>query len=411
MFAFAPSLLMASWNPVRFDQFNYFTTNFTATPQTSFTSGMNQTGTGSFLLRTNDGGTTWDSINFIPSLTSVYVNKIFFTDVNNGFAGGSNNSFQSLLSTTDNGTTWNDITPDPTSTIHTTSISFIDPLQGYMSGLTVLYKTFDGGQTWTNIPITFEIASIHFTDMNNGFVCGTENNAAAVLKTTDGGQTWSNVLSVINPFMFVSAMQKVQIINSNVVYTSIQYSNQIFKTNDGGATWDTITLAQITSIQDYDFIDANEGHLVSTMGEIFRTTDGGTTWTLEYSVAGGVYGPSVYLNSLSFSGTTGYVCGSNGLIKKYTLEITGINESQPPTNVSLFPNPVISGDAIIIAGMDGEFTLELINNIGQVVFFQQGSTYGETHQLQLANNIIEGIYFINIRNKNKSVQKKIVVCK
>lgn len=406
--ALAPSLLMAAWNPVRFDEYNYFTANFTPTPQTSFVSGINQTGTASFLMRTNDGGTTWDSISFSGSLSSVNIAKISFTDVNNGFAGGSNNNLQSLISTTDNGTTWIDITPDPTSTIFTNSISFINPQQGFVSGQTVLYKTFDGGLTWTNIPIAFEITSIHFTDMNTGYVCGTENNAAAVIKTTDGGQTWSTLLSVVNPFMFVNAMQKGEIINSNILFSSLQYSNQIYKTIDGGNTWDTITLAQIFSIQDYDFINANEGHVLSSMGELFRTIDGGLTWTLEYAVAGGVYGPSVFLTSISFAGTTGYVCGSSGLIKKYTVEVTGINESTNNININLYPNPVAKGNQLSITGISGTYEVEIHNIHGQSVLQQLEST-DDIMFLNIADDLASGVYTINIRNNEMVVQRKFIV--
>lgn len=407
--ALAPSSLLAAWNPVRFDEFNYFTSNFTPTPQTSFVSGINPTGTGSFLMRTNDGGLSWDSISFIGSLTSAIINKIYFTDVNNGFAGGSNNNLQSLMSTNDNGTTWIDITPDPTSTAITNSISFIDPLQGYMSGPTVLYKTFDGGLTWTNIPVNFEIASIHFIDMNNGFVCGTENNEAVVYKTSDGGGTWSNELTVSNPFMFVSAIQKVDVINANVAFSSLQYFNNIYRTVDGGNTWDTITISQIYSIQDYDFINANEGHVLSTMGELFRTVDGGLTWTLEYAVAGGAYGPSVFLTSLSFAGSTGYVCGSSGLIKKYTVEITGISDNDINDVINMYPNPVQRGNQISISGISESCVVEIHNVQGQVLFKQQFVKNDEELLLPVSYNLSAGLYTVNIINNNGIMQKKLIV--
>lgn len=403
-----PSFLMAAWNPVRFDQFNYFTSNFTPAPQTSFVSGINSTGTGSFLMRTNDGGLTWDSINFTGNLSTSIVNKMYFTDINHGFAGGSKNSFQLLMTTTDNGTTWTDITPDPTSQVITNSISFIDPLQGYVSGSTELYKTFDGGNSWINLPVTFEIASIHFTDMNTGFACGTENNAGVVNKTTDGGLTWNNMLSVSNPFMFVSSMQKVEVINSNVVYSSLQYSNNIYRTSDGGNTWDTITIAQIFSIQDYDFIDENEGQVLSTMGEIYRTIDGGLTWTLEYTVAGGVYGPSVFLTSISFAGTTGYVCGSNGLIKKYTIETTGLSNNLTDT-IKMYPNPVQKGNQISISGMPESCVVEICNVRGQVILKQQFGSTNEDVVLTISNNFSEGLYTVTMISNTSTTKKLLVV--
>ncbi len=410
MFATLPTALTAQWNMVRFDEYNYFNKAFTALPQTVFVSGMNS-GPGSFIMRSNDGGLTWDSIPFSGLLSSATVLDLNFTDTDHGFAGGLNNTNQVLMATSDNGSTWTDITPDPNSALAVNSISFLDPLQGFASTESTLYKTTDGGATWINTPLAFTVVKIAFTGMADGFACGTENNLAAVLKTTDGGLTWNNLLSVSNPFMTIGSMSKVDVVNSNVVISSLQYSNKLFKTVDGGLSWDTISITPIFSIQDFDFISANQGHVLSTMGEIYGTVDGGLTWNLEYAVAGGVYGPSVFLNSLSFSGTTGYVCGSNGLIKRFTPESTGLGESSSFENLSVFPNPVGRNTSVSILGLTGEFTLELTDPIGKIILHQQFNSAGELIQLPVGNNAANGIYTLNIRNNNKSLQKKIVVCK
>src|SRR5688572_4737808 len=377
LLAILPQLVSAQWSQVRFDDYNFFTRVATATPTDAIVTGADPSGVGSFILRTNNGGTTWDSIVVNDPTNTYTLSELYFTDVNNGFAGGINNNFQALLKTLDNGSTWTEITPDPALLLPINVISFVDPLNGYVSDENILYKTNDGGATWVNTVPGFGMKDVVFSDMTNGYACGESIPNAVVMKTNDGGQTWSTLLSTTFPFFSTSSMQKLDVVNPDVVYCSGMYMNTLYRTIDGGVTWDTITMTQIWGIQDYDFINLNEGHVLSTMGEIFGTTDGGQTWTLEYSVAGGAYGPSVFLVSISFAGTTGYVCGSSGLIKKYTEGTTGIETPATTNDISIYPNPVSGNGVLTFEGFfnlaqgspQKNFMMEIYNQTGQRVIY------------------------------------------
>ncbi|MBL0339817.1 MAG: T9SS type A sorting domain-containing protein [Bacteroidetes bacterium] len=408
--ASVPQVLTAQWNMVRFDEYNNFNKAFTASPQTAFVGGTNMTGPGSFLLRTNDGGTTWDSINFSTSLATTNLYHMSFTDVNNGFIGGINNNNQILMSTTDNGSTWNTITPDPSSSLPIISISFINQLEGFASNESEIFKTTDGGVTWVANPSPLIVNTIAFTDMFTGFAGGTTGTLASVFKTTDGGQTWSNLIATTNAQSFVNAMKKLDVINSNVIYSSLEYSNKIFKTSNSGLTWDTISISPINTLQDFDFINATDGHALSSMGEIYGTTDGGLTWNFEYAVSGGVYGPSVFLSSLSFSGTTGYVCGTSGLIKKFTDGTTGMtNGNSILEQVTLFPNPTAKGNEISMSGMEGNYTIEIVNSVGQLVVKQDLYAEGSNSVHKIMPILSSGIYSVSLFNGHECEILKLVV--
>ena len=404
LLALLPQLASAQWSMVRFDEYNFFNRVVTATPDDAIVAGADPSGIGSFILRTNNGGSSWDSIVVNSPLNTYTISELFFTDVNNGFAGGINNNFQSLLKTSDNGSTWNEITPDPALILPINVISFVDPLNGFVSDETNLYKTIDGGTTWASSVPGFGLKDLVFSDMTHGYACGESIPNAVVMKTNDGGQTWTNMLSTAFQFFTSSSMQKLDVVNPDVVYCSGMYTNTIFRTIDGGISWDTITMSQIWGIQDYDFISMNEGHVLSTMGEIFGTTDGGQTWTLEYAVAGGAYGPSVFLVSISFAGTTGYVCGSNGLIKKYE-STTGIETPGASDLFSFYPNPVSENGVLNIAGVDGKYDLQIYNQTGQLVISRDQMEAGETLKLNLSS----GIYSIMITQNESRFNKKLVV--
>jgi Secretion system C-terminal sorting domain len=162
----------------------------------------------------------------------------------------------------------------------------------------------------------------------------------------------------------------------------------------------------IYGIQDFDFVSATEGHVLSNMGEIFGTVDGGLTWTLEYAVAGGAYGPSVFLVSISFSGNTGYVCGSSGLIKKYTEGTTGLQVAAAYPEVRFFPNPVSGTESYTIAGLSLGDRIEIYNQAGQSVF--QKFNVQTIEKLQL--NLSAGVYSVRvISDQHISLQKLMIV--
>jgi len=398
-----PMFLSAQWSPVRFDEHNFFTKITAPTPATAISIGIDGM-TGSFVLRTNDGGASWDSIT-ISSSAMYSLDELFFTDVNHGFAGGLKSSYQSMIITTDNGSTWTERTPDPASINPISAISFVNPQSGYASDETTLYRTQDAGLTWTSSTPGFLMRDIQFTDMDNGYACGTTAIDASISRTMDGGATWNTVFTTTFPFFTTSAMQKLDVINSDVVYSSGQYSNQLFRTIDGGITWDSLTLNLINGIQDFDFTDVNHGRVVSTMGEIYGTIDGGLTWNLEYAVATGAYGPSVFLVSVSFSGSTGYVCGSSGLIKKFTDNTVGLSPEPIADGISIYPNPSSGNDAVNIIGLSAGDNVEVYNVAGQLAFQKNNLQSVEVIQL----NLPAGMYTLLITNESKSTVHKLVV--
>lgn len=363
---FLPFVLKAQWSPVRFDHFNMFEKVVAVDEDNVFFIGRDYMNYRNFFMKTNDGGTTWDSVGIYLITTYHELRTIFFVNTMVGFIGGSKENKQLLLKTLDGGDTWTEITPD--TTLNIMSIHFTDALNGYVTdGWDNLYFTSNGGANWVKSTITHNISDLYFLDNNTGFAAGgTASTTSAILsKTTDGGQNWTPLLTVANPLLFVSSFDKIDFVSPNEGFVFMGNTNQIYKTLDGGSSWDTITVVAVEYIADLDFTSANNGHLLSLAGELFATTDGGQTWTLEYATTWGAYGPSVYLYSIAFVNGTGYVGGSNGLVKKHvtvicdsisidtiyldanSLTMTVYNSSNhfivyPIFTVDLTPNPYIT---------------------------------------------------------------------
>jgi len=408
-----PALLNAQWNAVRFDHSNTFDKIFAVSTDTVFVLGMESVNYKNFVLRTNNGGVTWDSIPLNLGAGNSYVYNHFYINGSTGCIGGLENGKQLLLKTINNGNSWTKITPDTSSTQRIESIFFIDTQNGWATdGWSQLYKTTNGGTSWTTISITSPIHDIYFSDANNGFGFGEGwwGSGAIVFKTTDGGLNWSGVFSTSDPNLFVSSFNKGDAINPNIVYTSLYGTDKLYRTINGANTWDTIqTPAQY--INDFDFISADTGHIVSADGEIFVTTNGGINWTLEYATTWGAYGPNVLLYSLSFTGNTGYVCGTNGLVKKHTMS-NGINEKLSNNTIRIYPNPINSSENLLIEVKEPieNGIVKISNTLGQIVLQKTINDIIGNSTITLSDiNLPNGIYYVVLETKENSATQKLIV--
>lgn len=111
-------------------------------------------------------------------------NSISFLDDNIGFALSINGN---ISTTTNGGSTWK-VVGSITETDNYSCLDFPSPNIGYATANSWLYKTTDGGNTWTQFT-QINIQDIEFVTDNigYGFFSG------MLYKTTDGGENWSMI--------------------------------------------------------------------------------------------------------------------------------------------------------------------------------------------------------------------------
>jgi len=123
---------------------------------------------------------------------------------------------------------------------------------GYVAGTrNGVYKTTDAGATWTSInpfpalnenPVGFANRFVTYTDImavddNTVFVVGnmyTNQNNRRVYKTTDGGTTWTDISGNIDQ---LNSGNITTVLFHDADHGYIGIGNTICKTDDGGATW------------------------------------------------------------------------------------------------------------------------------------------------------------------------------
>jgi photosystem II stability/assembly factor-like uncharacterized protein len=249
--------------------------------------------------KTTDRGVTWTkgtiASGYDTDLADYLFSCVQFLDTQTGFAGG----------------------------------TYIDYSVGLSSAVPVIFKTTDGGSSWTRLTIAdytagTAIVDLYFADASNGWAVNSYFGMGGATKnffrTANGGATWST--GDISPFglkgskvtakkgmlSYISAIGLSAVPNGSgkfdVWVTGAPWSwsgdNILFKSTDSGSTWAAVNSPAFSSPADgkvvtvgtdVDFVDANTGYLTAVgingmtpivpalFGKAFKTTDGGATWT------------------------------------------------------------------------------------------------------------------------------------
>ncbi len=322
---------------------------------------------GGGVWRTNDGGKNWtpltdnQAVGFMGSLAMAP------SDPNTLYAGtgeahNSGDSFygRGILVSHDGGNTWTltgqnvfdrrtiaEIAVSPTSanTAYAAVSSF--GVNG-VNGGTGIFKTTDGGQTWTNttasISTSQQFSSVVIDPKNPqtvyaavGTLFGSSQNG--VYKSTDGGNTWV----AAGNFPGGTATGRIQLAiakaNPSVLYAAVPdpstgNSSNIYKSTDAGTTWTATSKPPeyfgtqgwynnfiTVSPTDPNIVFAG-GSSNYGAGGIIESRDGGNSWT---SIKNGINGvsPHTDYHSATFDAQGRLLVTNDGGIWRLEIAIPG----------------------------------------------------------------------------------------
>lgn len=179
-----------TWNKFSCGCPHYITLSFTVAPNNNLFLGT----TSSWIYTSSYNGTNWTST--YNNNSSYNLDDIFFLNNNVGYAvsGGyyQNGNGGSVMKTNDGGDTWNNIFDYP---IWFQSTFFLDTNVGFCVGSEGrIIKTYDGGANWNELNTNSyynwnTLKSVFFADYSTGYCVG---NYGTIIKTTNGGITSSS---------------------------------------------------------------------------------------------------------------------------------------------------------------------------------------------------------------------------
>jgi photosystem II stability/assembly factor-like uncharacterized protein len=378
--------------------------------------------TNGYLGKTTNAGTDWMRIYDSRIDTS---GKITFVDEQNGWMLLNT----TLYSSANGGNRWTFKYEFPQFS-GSYDIAFINDSVGFVANAYNLYKTTNSGNEWTPLVDTLgSISNISWYNENLVFI-SSSNGLEYLYKSTDGGITWSisNEFGSLDPSRF----GKVQMFNQNDGLLSFSYSTFIgvsvlLKTTDAGNSWNSFGNGFVFpfGLSDFEFLSEQNGWVATNNRNIFRTTDSGASWdTLQTSLTLNevIYNVEFFNPNISYGTNLNHIYQTiDGWVTYLIVDsaFTGINEQKDiPMEYYLeqnYPNPfnptTTINYSIPKAGNVVMKVYDILGNEIKVLVNEEKPTGKYSFSFTPNSTMLSGIYFYQLISGNFSKTKKMLFIK
>ena len=381
------------------------------------------------ILKSTDSGETW-SVKFEKEGYDMI--HVGFADAQVGYACGdscwwnSDNHKGVIVKTTDGGETWQELPntefvhlewPD---WIRSSDLCVVDAETFYLfTRNAIVWKTTDGGQSFTSIPFEFEMVNhceLFFEDETGYLVV--IDNGIHIHKTTDSGLTWNEVAdiayfdySVVTHFFDKNHIELFGYFDEgpdNLLVTEDGFETFIKLHVDGP----TLQFFGIGNVSHAKFTSDTYGCILlgaslikgSTSTEPFIMKDG---W--EHCVEAHQGIPECYNNGIvqcrdlyAVDGvdTVFYIAAEDGFVyKSAMIPINSLEESMMEVNV--YPNP--ASETVCIEGIEAA-EVQVYNALGQLM-----KTVKDSNEINVAG-LPEGVCLLRIADaEGRSYMVRVIV--
>jgi photosystem II stability/assembly factor-like uncharacterized protein len=237
------------------------------------------------LYATQDGGATWKHMGTGPGSDVIDNNPYAITfDPDNPdiFWESGQYGKWGVYKTTDGGSTFHHLAlPAYTSQ---TAVDFTDPeretiVVGSVETSNTVWKSTDGGMTWSNIGTNLPAGTNFSTDPvvidANTYlvVCsGWGKGTNGTYRTTDGGKSWALVSKLAGNY-------PVLLTSDNAMYWALPWNNGLIKSTDMGVTWKQLVGYNVLTPNTPIELEDQRLVAVGTKQQLLVSSDQGTTWT------------------------------------------------------------------------------------------------------------------------------------
>jgi spore coat protein CotH/photosystem II stability/assembly factor-like uncharacterized protein len=152
-------------------------------------------------------------------------------------------------------------------------VRFLDPWFGWIIGdQGTLLKTTDGGATWAEKAVGFNVVFSHFAVLSMDTLVAV-GDGGAIFRSVDGGENWTRMASGVTANLRAITF-------SGATDGWCAGDGVLLRTLDGGASWNAVYADSSVAFQSLAVL-GTDTLLAATLGGVatLATTDGGTLWT------------------------------------------------------------------------------------------------------------------------------------
>lgn len=266
------------------------------------------------LHHTTNAGLSWSAVPVEKKFS-----KLKFTGSLTGygiFSGG-------LYKSDNGGNSWS-LLPLPGSV--QPAIHFFDQSAGLVSGNNCLYKTTNGGASWSTVNTGVDFVHYFFISSTIGLAASRdEDSTRCIWRTTNGGESWTSVYSEENFYV-----NSIWFTDENTGWAAGYRERAgrgklptIHRSDDGGLTWENVYFnEELVSLKGEEFLDIrfkNEmvGFAVSSYSQSVMTVDGGLTWQFTHDDEGNEVIPDWGIYKFLDGFNVLYLIGRKGTVTKW----------------------------------------------------------------------------------------------
>jgi len=192
----------------------------------------------SVILRTMDGGVTWERVHWAPEDEAPFFD-VWFSDAENGIAIG---AYGSYYTTSDGGATWS-FEPIGDTDWHLHQIARAAEGRLYMAAEAgMAYRSDDGGETWTELLTPYQGSYFGVLPLEGDVVLlfGLRGH---LFRSEDAGESWQE----IDTGTVASLNDGIRLTDSTIVITGL--GGTVLVSHDGGRTFELVEQSSRRGIQ------------------------------------------------------------------------------------------------------------------------------------------------------------------